>query len=58
VTLSAATNMIGSGALLFANYPALLSTGVAMVVCMVTGYLSSLIIIPSLVSLMKPVESQ
>jgi predicted exporter len=58
VTLSAATNMIGSGALLFANYPALLSTGVAMVVCMVTGYLSSLIIIPSLVSLMKPVADE
>ncbi|NVN97878.1 MAG: MMPL family transporter [Geobacteraceae bacterium] len=58
VTLSAATNMIGSGALLFANYPALYSTGIAMVVCMVSGYLSSLIIIPSLISLMKPVETK
>lgn len=57
VSLSAATNMIGSGALLFANYPALCSTGIAMVVCMVSGYLSSLIIIPSLISLMKPVKS-
>ena len=54
VTLSAATNIIGSGALLFANYPALFSTGIAMVVCMVTGYLSSLIIIPSLTRLIKP----
>ena len=58
VTLSAATNVIGSGALLFANYPALYSTGIAMVVCMVTGYLSSLIVIPSLSALLKPIEGE
>ncbi len=58
VTLSAATNIIGSGALLFADYPALYSTGIAMVVSMVSGYLSSLIIIPSFSSLMRPLEER
>ncbi len=58
VTLSATTNIIGSGALLFANYPALFSTGIAMVVCMITGYLSSLIIIPSLTRVLKPVGAK
>jgi predicted exporter len=52
VTLSAATNVIGTGAMLFARHPALYSTGVAMVICMVTGYLSAVIVIPSLCSLM------
>jgi uncharacterized protein len=52
VTLSAGANVIGSGALLFAKHPALYSTGVAMVICMVSGYLSSVIVIPSLCSLM------
>lgn len=52
VTLSAATNVIGTGAMLFAKHPALYSTGVAMVICMVTGYLSAVIVIPSLCSLM------
>ncbi len=52
VTLSAAANVIGAGALLFAKHPALYSTGVAMVVCMVTGYLSAMIVIPSLCSVM------
>ncbi len=52
VTLSAATNVIGSGALLFANYPALYSTGLAMVICMASGYLSSVIVIPSLCSIL------
>lgn len=54
VTLSAATNIIGSGALLFANYPALFSTGIAMVVCIISGYFSALIIIPSLTALLHP----
>ena len=53
VTLSAATNVIGCGALLFAKHPALYSTGVAMVISMVTGYLSSVIVIPSLCSIME-----
>jgi predicted exporter len=53
VTLSAATNVIGTGALLFARHPALHSTGVAMVISMVTGYLSSVIVIPALCSLLR-----
>ncbi len=52
VTLSAATNIIGAGVMLFAKHPALYSTGVAMVICMVSGYLSSVIVIPSLCSLL------
>ena len=43
---------IGTGALLFARHPALHSTGVAMVISMVTGYLSSVIVIPALCSLL------
>ncbi len=53
VTLSAATNVIGCGALLFARHPALFSTGVAMVICMVTGYLSSVLVIPPLCAMLK-----
>ncbi len=52
VTLSAATNVIGAGVLLFAKYPPLYSSGIAMVICMVTAYLSSVIVIPSFCSLM------
>jgi len=53
VSLSAGANVIGAGALLFAKHPALYSTGIAMVICMVTGYLSSIIVIPSLCSIME-----
>jgi uncharacterized protein len=52
VTLSAATNVIGCGALLFAKHPALYSTGVAMVISMITGYLSAVLVIPSLCNIM------
>jgi len=52
VTLSAVTNVIGAGALLFAGHPALHSTAVAMVICMVSGYLSSIIVVPSLCSIL------
>jgi predicted exporter len=52
MTLSAASNVIGAGALLFARHPALYSTGVAMVICMVTGYLSSVLVVPSFCSLL------
>jgi predicted RND superfamily exporter protein len=54
VTLSAITNVIGAGVMLFAKHPALYSTGVAMVICMVAGYLSSVIVVPSLCSLVAP----
>jgi predicted exporter len=52
VTLSAVTNVIGAGVLLFARHPALYSTGIAMVICMVAGYLSSVIVVPSFCSIM------
>jgi predicted RND superfamily exporter protein len=52
MTLSAASNVIGAGALLFARHPALHSTGVAMVICMIAGYLSSVLVVPSFCSLM------
>ncbi len=58
VTLSAGANVIGSGALLFAKHPALYSTGVAMVICMVSGYLSSVIVIPSLCSLLGTAKQE
>ncbi len=52
VTLSAITNVMGSGALLFAKHPALYSTGLAMVTCTITGYLSAVWVIPSLCSVL------
>ena len=51
VSLSAATNVIGTGALLFAKHPALHSTGVAMFICIMTGYLSAILVVPPLCSL-------
>ncbi|TLM65519.1 MAG: hypothetical protein FDZ69_09620 [Deltaproteobacteria bacterium] len=54
VTLSAATNVIGAGALLVTTHPALFSTGVAMVICMVTGYLSAMFVVPPLCRLVGP----
>ena len=53
MTLSAASNVIGAGALLFAKHPALFSTGVAMVISMVAGYLASVLVVPSFCSLME-----
>jgi predicted exporter len=58
VTLSAATNIIGSGVLLFAKYPALYSTGMALVICMVTGYFSSVVVVPALCSLMPSTKRE
>jgi predicted exporter len=54
VSLSAATNIIGTGALLFAKHPALYSTGVAMFICIITGYLSAILVVPPLCSMMEP----
>ncbi len=58
VTLSAVTNVIGAGVMLFARHPALYSTGVAMVICMVAGYLSSVIVVPSLCSLVSSARKE
>jgi predicted RND superfamily exporter protein len=52
MTLSAASNVIGAGALLFAKHPALYSTGVAMVISMVVGYLTSVLVVPSFCSIL------
>ena len=43
-----------TGALLFARHPALHSTGVAMFICIMTGYLSAILVVPPLCSLMEP----
>jgi predicted RND superfamily exporter protein len=51
VTLSAATNIIGAGGLLFAKHPAFFSTGLAMVICMTAGYLSAMFVVPAFCSL-------
>lgn len=53
VSLSAATNIIGAGALLFAKHPAFFSTGVAMVICMSAGYLSAMFVVPSFCSILS-----
>ena len=58
VSLSAATNIIGAGALLFAKHPAFYSTGVAMVICMSTGYLSAMFVVPSFCSMLSTRKHQ
>jgi predicted exporter len=55
VSLSAATNIIGTGALLFAKHPALHSTGVAMFICIITGYLSAILVVPPLCSMVETI---
>ena len=55
VSLSAVTTIIGAGVLLFAKHPALFSTAVAMVICVLAGYLSSITVVPALCSIfLKP----
>ncbi len=51
VSLSAVTTIIGAGVLLFAKHPALFSTAVAMVICLLAGYLSSITVVPALLSI-------
>jgi predicted exporter len=58
MTLSAAANVIGAGALLFARHPALYSTGVAMVISMAVGYLASVLVVPSFCSLLAPAREE
>jgi len=48
VTLSALTTLIGAGALLFARHPLLFSVGVTMVTGVLAGYVSSILVLPSL----------
>jgi predicted exporter len=48
VTLSALTTLIGAGALLFARHPLLFSVGSTMVTGVLAGYLSAMLVLPSL----------
>ena len=48
ITLSAATTLIGAGVLIFAEHPVLFSIGVSMVISVLSGYLSSVFVVPSL----------
>ncbi len=48
VSLSALTTVIGAGALLFALHPVLFSIGITLVVGVTGGYISALLVIPSL----------
>ncbi len=54
VTFSAVSTLIGTGALLFARHPILFSVGVTLVTGVLSGYLSSLIVIPPLYRLWIP----
>jgi predicted exporter len=48
VTLSAVTTLIGAGALLFVRHPLLFSIGLTMVTGVLAGYVSSMLVLPSL----------
>lgn len=48
VTLSAATTVIGAGVLVFAKHPALFPIGISIVISVVSGYLTSVFVVPPL----------
>jgi predicted exporter len=48
VTLSAVTTLIGAGALLFAHHPILFAIGLTMVTGVLAGYVSSILVLPTL----------
>jgi predicted exporter len=48
VNFSAATTLIGAGVLLFARHPVLFSIGLTMVTGVLAGYVSSVLVLPSL----------
>jgi predicted exporter len=52
VSLSAITTILGSGVLLFAKHPVMFSIGVGMTVSVLTGYLTSILVVPSLCDLL------
>jgi predicted exporter len=58
VTLAAVTTLIGAGVLLFAKHPVLFSIGVTLVTGVLSGYISSLIIIPQLYKRWIPVRRE
>jgi uncharacterized protein len=57
ITLAAVTTLIGAGVLLFAQHPVLFSIGVTLVTGVLSGYLSSLLIIPVAYRLWKEREN-
>ncbi len=52
VAISAVTTVIGAGVLLFARHPALFSIGITLVTGVTAGYISSILVIPSLEKIM------
>jgi predicted exporter len=48
ITLCTLTTVIGAGALVFAKHPALWSVGVTVVVGVMTGFLTSILVVPKL----------
>ncbi|MFA6411182.1 MAG: hypothetical protein WCW53_00690 [Syntrophales bacterium] len=58
VTFAALTTLIGAGALLFARHPMLFSVGVTLVTGVLSGYLSSVIVIPPLYRMLISEKSQ
>ncbi len=56
VTLAAVTTLIGAGVLLFAQHPVLFSIGLTLVSGVLSGYLSSLLVIPAAYRLWKVKE--
>jgi predicted exporter len=52
VSLSAITTILGSGVLLFAKHPVMFSIGVGMTVSVFIGYLTSILVVPSLCELL------
>jgi predicted RND superfamily exporter protein len=58
VTLSALTTLIGAGALLFARHPILFSIGLAMVTGVLAGYVSSVLVLPSMYRQFVPAGSR
>ena len=58
VTFAALTTLIGAGALLFARHPMLFSVGVTLSAGVLSGYLSSVIVIPPLYRMLISEKSQ
>jgi uncharacterized protein len=52
VTFAAITTLIGSGALLFATHPMLLSVGIVLSTGVLSGFVSSLVVVPPLYRIM------
>jgi len=56
ITLCTVTTVIGAGVLVFAKHPAIWSVGVTVVIGVMSGYLSSLLVVPKLIELVHRPE--